>query len=73
MVVKNTFNYQNCRRNGVGKKGVIEMSMIQKTWNVWSGLFEWMPYGDPYMAFATLIVLIAVVAKLTVGGETSGY
>lgn len=49
------------------------MSLVQKTWNVWSGLFEWMPYGDPYMAFATLIVMIAVVAKLAVGGETSRY
>ena len=49
------------------------MSIIQKTWTVWSGLFDWMPYGGPTMAFATLIVLIAVAAKLTVGGETSGY
>ena len=61
------------RGKEVRKEGLSEMSMIQKTWNVWSGLFEWMPYGDPYMAFATLIVLVAVVAKLAVGGETSRY
>ena len=47
--------------------------MIQQAWYSWSGLFEDLPYGDPYVAGATLFVLMAVVAKLTVGRETSMY
>ena len=36
----------------------------------WSGLFEPLPYGDPYIASIVLFSLVAA-AKLFVGGETA--
>lgn len=36
-------------------------------WNVWTGLFAPLPYGDPYVAAGALMVLIAMAFKLTVG------
>ncbi|MFQ5764468.1 MAG: hypothetical protein ACE5GT_06030 [Rhodospirillales bacterium] len=44
---------------------------VQTFWTFWSGLFEPLPYGDPYLAFAALFVVIAVTAKLIVGKETA--
>lgn len=40
-------------------------------WTIWSGLFRPLPFGDPYLAFAVLFVVIAVAAKLILGRETA--
>ncbi len=45
------------------------ISIVQKTWNMWSGMFQELPYGDPYIAVAVLFVLLAMVAKMVAGGE----
>ena len=49
------------------------LTIIQRAWNSWTGLFDGLPYGDPYVAFATLFVLIVVAAKMVAGGATSRY
>ncbi len=45
--------------------------MVLETWDVWCGLFGFMPYGDPYIAIAVLFVLAAMAAKTVAGGETA--
>lgn len=40
-------------------------------WNIWCGLFEPLPYGDPYIATITLFILIAMSAKIIADGETA--
>ena len=45
--------------------------MVLETWDVWCGLFGFMPYGDPYIASATLVVLGAMVVKMVAGGDTA--
>jgi hypothetical protein len=42
---------------------------IQTTWYAWAGLFSGLPYGDPYLAFATLFILVITAAKIVAGGE----
>ena len=50
------------------------ISMIQRAWHGWADLFNGLPYGDPYLAFATLFVMIVVAAKMVAGNsETSSY
>ncbi len=45
--------------------------IVLEAWGIWSGLFEPLPYGDPYIATIVLFSLVAAGAKLTVGGETA--
>jgi len=50
------------------------ISMIQRAWYGWTDLFDGLPYGDPYLAFATLFVIIVVAAKMVAGSsEESRY
>jgi len=44
---------------------------VFEAWGAWSGLFEPLPYGDPYIATIVLFSLVAAAAKLIVGGGTS--
>jgi hypothetical protein len=44
---------------------------VHTLWRWWSGLFEPLPYGDPYLAVATMAVVIVVSAKLFFGREPS--
>ncbi len=46
-------------------------NMVLETWGFWTGLFEFLPYGDPYIAIAVLFVLAAMAAKMVAGGETA--
>ena len=45
--------------------------IVLESWALWSGLFEPLPYGDPYIAIIVLFSLTAAAAKLFVGGETA--
>ena len=45
--------------------------MALETWGFWTGLFELLPYGDPYIATIVLFSLVAAAAKLIAGGETA--
>jgi len=45
--------------------------IVFESWGAWSGLFEALPYGDPYIAAIVLFSLVAAAAKLFVGGETA--
>ena len=47
------------------------LMMIQSAWYSWTGLFSGSPYGDPYLAAATLSVIVVVAAKMVAGGETA--
>ncbi len=40
-------------------------------WRLWSGVFEPLPYGDPYLAIGAMAVVIVVSAKLFFGREPS--
>ena len=44
---------------------------VHTLWRLWSGVFEPLPYGDPYVAVVAMGVVIAVSAKLIFGRETS--
>jgi len=44
--------------------------IVFESWSAWSGLFEPLPYGDPYIATIVLFSLVAAAAKFFVGGET---
>jgi len=46
-------------------------NIVLETWGFWTGLFEFLPYGDPYIATIVLFSLVAAGAKLIVGGETA--
>ena len=46
-------------------------NMVLETWGFWTGLFEPLPYGDPYIATIVLFSLVAAGAKLIVSGETA--
>ncbi len=46
-------------------------NFVLGTWDLWCGLFEPLPYGDPYIAIAVLLVLVAMSAKMVAGGEPS--
>ncbi len=38
--------------------------LVLSFWNTWTGIFESLPYGDPYISSAALFVLVVVAAKL---------
>ena len=44
-------------------------SMVLETWDLWSGLFKPLPYGDPYIAIVVLVVLFSMTVKMVAGGE----
>lgn len=41
--------------------------IVNGLWGFWSGLFAPLPYGDPYIAGAALLVAVAVACKLLSG------
>ena len=45
--------------------------LVFEAWGTWSGLFEPLPYGGPYIASIVLFSLVAAAAKLFVGGKTA--
>ncbi len=45
--------------------------VVHTLWRLWSGVFEPLPYGDPYLAVGALAVIITVSAKLFFGHEPS--
>ncbi len=47
--------------------------IFHRCWNIWSGLFEPLPYGDPFLAVAALFMLVVIVARLTAGGAIHGH
>ena len=46
-------------------------NVVHTLWRLWSGLFEPLPYGDPYLAIIALAAVITVSAKLLFGREPS--
>ncbi len=42
---------------------------IMGIWESWSGLFDSLPYGNPYIATATLLALAAMTSKLMISRE----
>ena len=36
---------------------------ISTGWNIWSGLFSSLPYGDPYIAIVAAMIVIHVTYK----------
>ena len=45
---------------------------VLKFWGFWCGLFEFVPFGDPYIAASALFVVFVVSCRLITGrGETS--
>ncbi|MDA0305094.1 MAG: hypothetical protein O3B76_02245 [Proteobacteria bacterium] len=42
---------------------------IMEIWSSWCGLFTFIPYGDPYIAFAVLCVLLAMSARILAGRD----
>ena len=45
--------------------------MVLEAWDFWCGLFWLLPYGDPYGAILTLVVLIGMTIKMLAGGEAA--
>jgi hypothetical protein len=45
--------------------------IVRETWEISCGLFEPLPYGDPYIATITMFVLIAMSAKIIADGKTA--
>jgi hypothetical protein len=45
-------------------------SIVIGFWDLWSGLFAPIPYGDPYGAFIGLFAVIAIACKLLSGRGT---
>ena len=45
---------------------------VLKFWGFWCGLFEPLPYGDPYIAASALFIVFVVSCRLITGrGEAS--
>ena len=44
---------------------------IMGLWKSWAGLFDFLPYGDPYIAFTVLFVVVAVSFKFLCGSESN--
>jgi len=42
-------------------------NLVAGFWRNWAGLFEPLPFGDPYIAGATLFVIAFVTAKILSG------
>ncbi len=42
-------------------------NMVHTLWRLWSGVFEPLPYGDPYLAVVAMAVVVTVSAKLFFG------
>ena len=45
--------------------------VVHTLWRLWSGVFEPLPYGDPYLAVFAMAVVVTVSAKLFFGRELS--
>lgn len=48
------------------------LNYIMQGWTVWAGLFAPLPYGDPFLAMATLIALFVFGTKWLIEGSVSG-
>lgn len=46
-------------------------SVVVGFWDFWCGLFAPIPFGDPYGAFVSLFVVIAVACKFFSGRGTT--
>jgi hypothetical protein len=44
-------------------------SVVQKSWNAWSGLFEFLPYGDTFVAGIALFIIVTVTCKMVADGR----
>ena len=45
--------------------------VVHTLWRLWSGVFEPLPSGDPYLAVFAMAVVVTVSAKLFFGRELS--
>ena len=43
--------------------------VIDTGWNIWSGLFSPLPYGDPYIAIAAAMIVFYMASKIIVPGN----
>ena len=61
---------------GLPKGGAAMFDKIQyhvmQAWDVWSGLFQPLPYGDPYIAMGVLIAAFIFGTKWFIEGSVSG-
>lgn len=44
-------------------------SMVIEAWDAWGGLFNGLPYGDPYIAGFTLGLIVAITCKMVADGH----
>jgi hypothetical protein len=44
-------------------------SIALKSWNAWSGLFDFLPYGDTFVAGFALFFLTAAACKMVADGR----
>ena len=42
---------------------------ISTGWNIWSGLFSPLPYGDPYIAIAAAMIVFYMASKIIIPGN----
>ncbi len=42
--------------------------VIDTGWNIWSGLFSPLPYGDPYIAIAAAMIVFYMASKIIIPG-----
>ena len=38
--------------------------IVATDWKVWSGLFAWLPYGDPYIAIVATLMVCYVAHRI---------
>ncbi len=48
------------------------MISIHDSWYAWLDLFDSVPYGDPYVACATMFVILVAIARLAVNHVFDG-
>lgn len=44
-------------------------SIVTKSWHAWSGLFDFVPYGDTFVAGFALFFIVAVSCKMVADGH----
>ncbi len=44
-------------------------NMAHKSWSAWSGMFDFLPYGDNIVAGAALFFIAIVTCKLVADGR----
>lgn len=43
--------------------------IVLETWGFWTGLFEPLPFGDPWIATFVMLAFFAAGVKIILGGE----